>query len=674
MSFTIDNFWRSRLSGSSLGESAILRGWKHVKENLSTFLEAPLNLSQGYGGADPNTSNVILVSAPGAVGKTTLARHIAYRTKAMLLDLAEADPVGANTLVGGLARTSLYGPFQEGKVALIIDGLDEARMRVGEDSFAAFMLDVVTLAKENTKPLVLFGRTGAIQEAWIWLDENGIEAPVLEIGYYDQEQATKFVKMQVQKMRKEDDKREPDSRAIDLLLNQLRTQAGSDGNAFSGYSPVLIAVAKEVTEAPNTQELISHIEKGGEQNTLTTIVNAILLREQEKIKNLAFDDETLHQRLYTPEEQLMRLVSHIYGTPLPSLPSMSMSDQSMYENALHSWMSDHPFLDGEKPSLSVFDGMISSKALCSKTSNEVALQRELGRGMKTNPFIAKFYISELSQRMDSQLTNGVLRIPANHIGIIYASLRARLALNETINLHIDGEDVEISRHNQMGESIESLFFITEQNGHFYFGSQVEDIDISSPDAQIFIGHESEITFFAPVFIDVHKVSFDANRIVATIRSGHKNTEQNSVIYIQANQLSTPHDFSHPVLRNADLKISSPDANIFPWFNFAIMAPPPLDHRLEEALRRLKKILRLFRAYGRGGLAKYSEAIEHRRRTQGLGQSVLEQLLSEEILYRDGRMYFLDPDKLAHITGLTFHDVRTTDYSDLTIDFLNRAIE
>ena len=243
MKFTIEDFWKIRLTASARGNSDVLDGWSHINEGLHTFLEAPLTLGSGFGNTDPTESRVLLVSAPGAVGKSTLARQIATETGAMYVDLSVAEPVGANTLVGGLAKTNLYAPFQEGEVSLVVDGLDEARMRVYQDSFAAFMRDLVDLTTPDVKPVVLFGRTGAVQEAWLWLSEHGVEAPVLEIGYYGIDKAAKFARIQAKDRRQEEEEREPDGRAIDLILERLRGRLNEDDDSFSGYSPVLIAVA-----------------------------------------------------------------------------------------------------------------------------------------------------------------------------------------------------------------------------------------------------------------------------------------------------------------------------------------------------------------------------------------------------------------------------------------------
>ena len=686
MEYTISKFWKDRLRAPAQGQSGKVKGWQHVEKGLPSFVEAPIALGAGFGDTDPRMSDIILVSAPGAVGKSTLARQIASSTGAMLLDLAEADPVGANTVVGGLAITGLYESFRRGEASLIIDGLDEARMRVTQDSFAAFMRDMTELTGPEAKPIVLFGRTGAVQEAWVWLNDQNIEAPVLQIGYYDNDHAAEFTKIQAQHIRDEVYRREPDGRAIDLLLDQLRVQTPADGGTFSGYAPVLVAVAKQVADpdAPaNTQELISRIEQNLEQITLKGITESILGREQRKMDRLVLEDRTLRSKLYTPKEQLARLVAHIYKTaPSFTLPHMSPMDQETYSNALSTWVTEHPFLDGDgqRPSSAVFGGFIASEAICSEESADVALSKELGHGTAANPFLAEFYISNCRQNPEKPPL-----IAAEHVGVLYASLRARLSLGQTANLRIDGEsddagdgvpaelaEVEITSSQQI--DVEPLAFVTAPDGHFRFGPKVESVDITAPLAQVSVGYGSEAVFVAPVAIEANTVSIDAQRMVAeTTRQGQE-VDFGRVVNLNANKLEASSLISRPICRGVvKLEVSWPGSNSYPWTDFAVSVQKDLDHQIDEARRRLFKILVLFRSVN-GQLAKARVAIDARRRTKGMGRTVLEQLLIEEVLSIQGSNYILNPNRLAEILGLSFRDVRTSTINPQTIDFLNGAID
>ena len=690
MPFTLAEFC-DLLTAPARGQDNAIVGWKHIHEHLPTFLEAPLSLSRLSSDSDAESldhKEIILVSAPGAVGKTTLAKELAFRTGAMLLDLAEAEPVGANTVVGGLASTNLYAPFQEGNASLVIDGLDEARMCVTQDAFAAFIKDVKRLSAPQRKPIVLLGRTGAVEEAWLCFSDFGIKPVVLEIDYYNEEQALEFAIMQAKQERGYEHK--PDAQAIALFLDDLKDKMPADDRTFLGYSPVLIAIAKYVADpsnpdVKNTKKLISSIKKGEKYDItlLSKISQYILDREQKKLSNLEFDDSTLCKRLYAPKEQLARLIKKIYGTKLAlSLPPMSLKDRETYNNALVDWVSAHPFLDGtgKSPSSAVFGGLIAAEALFSKESSENALSMELNRGIKVNPFLAEFYLLR-SQEMPI--------VPAAHVGLLYSSLRARLSLGQMASLHIDGEidedspkqsaEVEITRYNQDYEERKSIIFQCEHNGIFRFGPRIQDVSIVCPQSEFIVDYGSEGVLVAPVSIDVRKMTFKLRTLITELPKTKKSTikkeqfgEGNVTLIsteVEANDIKSP-----PTCRSGvQLAISWPGSTEYPWSEFSFIPSSLPDQRMDEALRRLFQILPLFRSHKKGSLAKYRDAIEHRRRSRGAGRHVIDALRSEGVLSMDEMMYYLDSDKLEKIVGLTYHHICTKRTTPATINFLERVL-
>ena len=676
VTFTITDFWKRRLSAHDKGSGGPV-GWQHVESGLETFVEAPLRLAPGFGDVDPKESPVILVSAPGAVGKSTLARQISFETGAMLLDLAKADPVGANTLIGGLAKTSLYQPFQNDNASLVVDGLDEARMRVTQGGFTAFIKDVVDLIGPNRKPIILFGRTGAIEETWLRLINEGIEAPVLEIEYYTSDQASEFVNLQLQDIHGGPNRHEPDNRAVDLILKKLREDLPEDENSFSGYAPVLMALAKQISTTENTQKLISRLKRGEEQVTLDKITSSILLREQEKLATLSFQNQTLKEKLYKPDEQIARLIMKLYGgDQLPEDPDMSAQDKQVYYDALENWAPEHPFLDGtgNQPSSAVFEGLLVSKAL----HKGLIFEMEFDHRISTNPFLAEFYISELNKS-----AHHPSQIQADHIGIVYASLRARLSQGETASLRIDGEmdedhaEVEIIRENQNGKEPKVYYFSTINDGHFRFGPQIEDVDITASQSRVSVGHGgNEVVLIPPISIDTGELTFDSENIVvkASLRSNIRGINPGRVVSLQTRNPCS-YSITHPPILHGEvrLEVSGLGFGVYPWRDFVIPPPDNHDPKLAEALRRLKRILKLFRSHGNDQLAKYRGAIEHRRRTKGSGQRVLDQLLEDRVVRIEGQMYYLDPTRLANVVGLSFHDIRSAGTTETTTEFLIRAL-
>ena len=217
--YTIQEFWKPRLNVARIAPGSLVKGWQFVNEGLDTFREAPIALSTELSAnSDPERSSILLVSAPGAVGKSTLARQIAYATGAVYLDLATAEPVGGNTLSGGLVRSGLFSKWEDQSTAVIIDGLDEARLRVTQEALQAFLYDVAELSKGRELPTVLFGRTGAVQDTWLVLVDSDVELAVLEIGYYGAEAAVDFTEARLRAARPNSPHVKAERRAVELLL------------------------------------------------------------------------------------------------------------------------------------------------------------------------------------------------------------------------------------------------------------------------------------------------------------------------------------------------------------------------------------------------------------------------------------------------------------------------
>ena len=484
-SYTIEDFWRGRLGeGGRDHDGSLVAGWSFQQTALKTFQEAPLTLSEEFGDlADPQTSSILLVSAPGAVGKSTLARQLAYRSGSLYIDLAAANPVGANTLSGGLARSNLYTAWQSGGATALIDGLDEARLKVTQEAFEAFLADVAELAAGRSAPTVLFGRTGAVQDTWLTLsDDARVTVAVLEIGYYDQESSVAFAEDSVRELDPRGGPSAAQREAIELILGGLRLATESDGDRFAGYAPVLQAVAKHVAGTSNPAALVSSLQRGEEPITLQTIVADIMVRERGKLEILEFDDPSVAEELYSASEQLDRLVARVYDGPQPPLPDMHPADARKYQEALRTWVDEHPFLDGaSSPSSAVFGGAIASRALRDgpDAARSAALREELGKGAAANPFLATFYL------------DGVELVEPEHIGIIYASVRAGLSLGDAATLSIESDEdsssaeelvlqAEITVTRRDVEEPRVLPLDTHLAGPIVFGGQVEDVEVLVP--------------------------------------------------------------------------------------------------------------------------------------------------------------------------------------------------
>ena len=361
-----------------------------------------------------------------------------------------------------------------------------------------------------------------------------------------------------------------------------------------------------------------------------------------------------------------------YGAPPPA-PAIQIGhkDGQIYEQALKSWVPEHPFLSGggSSPS-SVFEAAIAAHALSQSASAAAALHRELLRGAAANPFLSVFYPSGDNEHL-----------PAEHIGIVYASARARLTLGETATLCVvdnsasmlEGEDlqavVEISLICDGQERV-VLDCMTDKTGVLTIGSHLADADIVLPHGAIEIGLGKEVALVAPLSIECDVLSIDAANLVVEAPK----RDADAVVFLR-----TPHFHAStsPLLvvrNNVEFVASWPNARAYPWTSFAGEIDESDDTQVRDGLRRLRKFVTAFRAHGREKLGRFRAKIESPRMTKGTGADVLEALVREGILTLDGKWYILNADALGDKLGINYVDCHAYRFGGAAMDFVRRAID
>lgn len=420
------------------------------------------------------------------------------------------------------------------------------------------------------------------------------------------------------------------------------------------------------------------MKKAVQPVTLQDVASAILERERTKLGPLNFEDSEVSKRLYLPNEQLGHLAAKVYGNPAPEMPHMSPLDAQTYENALKTWVDDHPFLDGrDRPSSAVFDAMIATWTLRHSKSDhakDTAVERELARGIAANPILSEIYMNELFRGDE-------LYIPPEHVGIVYSSLRARLSLGDAASMLIEDTEtsvdddelraeVEIThlrRNDQRARVVEPK---TDREGLVRLGTHVEDVEVVAPDSCVEFGSGDEAVLVAPISIQCGLLSIESKKLIVEPSP----SSSMGAVYLEAREFTGYKMTSVPVLRGkGTLAVCWPNARSHPWTSFAVEQTLMDDPKIEEALRRLRKFIISFRSHSRGSLARFKGKIEHRRMTKGTGNAVLELILRDKILsYRDP-MYFLDADNLAAHTGLSYIDCMECQFGAQAIVFVRRAI-
>ena len=685
MDFSIEGFWKKTFAGV---EKPVLikdyAGWKGNCTGEESYISARLSLREGY---DDLETNIWLIAAPGAVGKSTLASQICSETGAVYLDLATAATVGGNCITGGLVHAGVLPSWASGKAALIIDALDEARLRVTQPAFEDFLKDVVAAAQLGKYPVVLLGRVGIIEEAWsILAEQTGKEYPILNIELFDEVQSVDFVMARLYKFSKSkpeksqfeyphleralDNHRGVYEEAIRNVVVGLKQLAHDDENTFVGYAPVLDAIAKVIAAEPNPSKLNEELRQVLEGEVLTQLSNEILTRETGKlVDQLATSYSSLPDGLYTPAEQLERLACRLFKLPAPT-PPMGLTPQqsAAYIEAIQTLLPQHPFLDGTglAPSSAVFAANIIATAL---RSNREELRRNGEQYPKfthhaPNPFLIDFYGAGEGDLVKSE-----------HVGLIFESVLAKSKIGESVRLSIVDEQpgvvsVEIVRSDAKRE-ISSLEFLADSSGVVRLGRRLSNVFIEAEDLYLELGTGEVLELVSPVSISCSILQLSCISVVAKSDAG----DEEGVINLEALEVVTDPALAAPIVREGvSLQVTWPDSGVYPWTEFSLAETQVFDPDLSRMLRIFRRLVMAFRSHSKGRLARFRDKIEHSRMLKGEdGRRLLEKLSKDKVLSLEGAMYYLDADALGAKTGASFLDVNLKNYSQETLDYVRTVI-
>ena len=682
MNYSIDDFWKSKLDGVTKPQTAPnLPGWQTQPSPNPWFVEPDLRLRPDFGDL---AAPIWMVAAPGAVGKSTLAKEIAAQTGAAYLDLAKADTVAGNYLTGGLVKNNLLGLWQNNEITVFIDALDEARLRVTQDSFEDFLGDVKGLSIGRSLPTILFGRVGIVEEAWLTLSEHGVNPPVFDIEFFDPPRAERFVMAVLNRLATEDRYERLAARltahrsvyqdASATFVSELAKVSASDGARFAGYAPVLEAVATDLAALSNPANLTEAVNVTMAQQVLRHLTDNILNRETDKIRNqLESVSANTKSTLYTPKEQLDRLAATILGTAAPALPpGLNQQQMNSYDNAVRNLLPQHPFLDGtgKAPSGAVFAAVINSHALFSSSRETmVAAEIHAGRGPHTpNPFLFDFYLDRADRDPD-----GTAVVPPEHVVVLYDSVRSRASAGDVVRLSIDADDddqaeeyldVEIQISGGLPQDDRRLLFRTFLAGELRFGRQVNGVSVDAPALDVVIGSGNPVEIIAPVALNIGRLSFNCPELAVQL-GDTAGTSGDTTVTIEAKELLTSRILSAPLVRKgAELAVSWPGATVYPWTHFAVLPNGDEGTNVNDALRGIRRLALAFRSHSRGRLGRFQDKIEHRRITKGaLGVAIRERMMRDQILTLEGNMYFLDPAMLGKVVGTSYQELRLKSFNE-----------
>jgi hypothetical protein len=403
-------------------------------------------------------STVLLIEAPGAVGKSAAAEALGQMLNWPLVR-AEKAQVGSYSLSGliqdALGFESDYiQSIARGRAGVVVDSMDEAHFRAGSQNFLAFLENIHRVsgadsADTNRNPsVILMSRSDTAELIRLSFADAGTPLAVVKLDFFDHNSANKFVKSVLEKRFAETKRAEynihlsapqPFERLRDqrfrqvmrILLGTQDVELNRDwgqSKEFLGYAPVLIALAESLAVMNPAAErtALEAAQSQNENDLLHDIVLRILTREQAKLSeqigdklravlpaNSASDIDV--PALYSPLEQVVRVASLVQGNPfVVTLPEgLPREVRDSYEQSANQFIADHPFVKGHTFASVVFSDYVKA-VMCLDVSASACLTRSPAEEVgDVGPFFLNF-VRRFGDEMDVCVVSEAIVEPLMH--------------------------------------------------------------------------------------------------------------------------------------------------------------------------------------------------------------------------------------------------------------------
>lgn len=651
-------------------------------------------------------AEVLMIAAPGATGKTVLSKYLCGSFDFLRLDLGLFRPVGANSLLGVFVDNfvdmrdmlNMTVNLQQGKTTLVIDGLDEASIKTTEEAFEGFLDDIVKLSKGGKGlSFILLGRTKVVEDTCIYLEDAGVKVILTQIEPFTIQKARSFIDKQQESdgyIKQRQHYEQVRNYIIDSIQGFFRNESDIKlqlYERFIGYAPVLLAISRLINENGNYYELYSSLQTCGARNVelVVNIVERIMERERVKIQELV-KNELMHNRseefqkehmpkMYTVKEQCVRLLAFAQRTP--SIYNISDDDvfNNQYNEKVNEWMQDHPLLDKVKNDFqnTVFESYVIAYLMnWEGKESDVLLYLKRSKGVSYMLFDI-YRLIKKSNRIDYRY---IAYLFSSFIALDRANSISE-SIQRTGEIQITQKDVSPKQNSVLcsvnfcyGDS-DDIVYETEipQNRSLMLPSYISNVLIDAPIKVEIVGEKAEMG--GAIQINCLEMAMHSRELIIA------NTKKASFCYSDIfcrHFDGTLNDGNVPKLINRSNKrhqliIFSEDKLSFPFADYQEEYFEPLrkDPSLMDKYQKLRRLLLLFRANGRGGLARVKSKIESRISNVEIGQKVLEALLSAGVIYEQSSFYFINTNKMDEVLEASYADIQMCRLSDRTGYFLSK---
>lgn len=607
-------------------------------------------------------SHYVIVSAPGAVGKSAFGLHLAKTKNAMLWDLAKLR-LGSNTFIGSVLQAvgaenlaEFLSSIASGNTTLVFDAFDEAELHSGWSGVEEFLRDVITYTGSGVAASVIFlarqSTAEMLELALIELLPVEKMFTTARIGFFSKVGATDFVLAQVEKIkgpvRNDVVIKEKAWEAFSMPVAGERGVADTaewhspEHERFFGYAPVLQTIATLLADSDNPFTLSFDQKRSGYAEIVADILERIQKREHEKFhaavaQRFASEKNLDLSTVYSIDDQHSRLLGYLNSDPSEAYAvpvSLDSKVSSQLAEMFQSFLPQHPFLSGKDFAGPAFRDFVLAMGL---TSNEHRLSAELWieeRQPLPTPILATLYHS-----------NGGGVADASDIELLYESANSgSVSGQSSLLLFVSKDDpsvivIEIASDegNAFGES---LSFFAKNPPEISFTRRISNAQLVTSGV-VSLGRKDQSFDFFDSDIVAHQIRFKASRVRFRAEKSSSNQIDSSEV------IQSPGGMKLDVQSRNTLCVIAPNSKSFPWTLYSREPEVGLESvDVKTTLHVMARILGWFRKDRREDYGRYKDLIvKHVVGSSPTARYALGFIQHIDALSESNNLYFMDTEKL-----------------------------
>ena len=675
---------------------------QEVKEYLYYVDDEPFYISPAFNdvktNAEVSTLNpkFILFSAPGAAGKSSLAKYLSYRFNALYWNLAKLK-LGTNSFAGSIlnavgppAYSQFISDLNKAKTLLIVDAFDEAEIISGRKMVSSFIADMSNNLQKHIAPSVfLLARTETAQYIASFCAENKIPLIHYEISFFLEDQSKKFIEKSI--VPKGGNVTAADTECINSYYDVVKKNITlTECQSFLGYAPVLEAIAEHIKTSKNRAKMISMLSTQTDcVSIIMKIMEDLLVREQSEKVTTAFKQKCAEAHpefsdwdiLYSPEEQLVRLITYILfndtkysNYPLECLPPQMIDE---YQDILDTFLRQHPFVRNDfkhgfqgRSSIDFTGPAFRDYTL----ANLILGEHEDLASMYFDEAKSDFYFpSQIFFDCYTNIAKG--RVRASHLFYVFESYRAKatalehpyLQCSEVLKDEVSEPISAIAlfgmtTSKKMPERKEIVLDMVIDCDTVTF-EQLSNLSLDLPHINIRIGKKGTDTRIYNSSIVCNKLIWETDSIVI------ESYAPEGCLFV-CTEASTGELPSFDILSDKELRLSIPNLNdyyrLVPY-KYDFDNPSTVD--ITKFTHAMRCIMMEFRTHKKDTLAKDWERIDNVTvGSNPFKQKVLQYMKEKGIIYKHEHLYKVDTGKMQQ-AGISYSAL-----SRMRVDLLNVTYE